>query len=611
MSVRTAEAMIAADSSRAIEIADRIWWVGHHLVGDPFQCHAYLIEHGDQSVLIDPGSMVTFKHTLRKIEQVLPFFQIRYFVCQHQDPDITGALPMLDKMVVRDDAALVTHWRAWCLLKHCDLELPPWLIDENGWRLDLGGRALQFVFTPYLHFPGAFCTFDTQDGVLFSSDIFGGFTEEPSLVAQDESYFEAIRSFHEHYMPSRDILLHGLNRLEQLPIELAAPQHGSLIPKNLLPYIIEKLKSLECGLYLMVKEDSDILRLLRLNKLLRELLNTMTLYRDFKEVGRATLALIRDMLPACKSLEFFALGNEGEVWHLGPKGRYRGRVLADPPNFCTELLGLSPEARRAEPGEYLQRDIPLENGAAGEGAVEPALLFSLARTDTEQISALAVIRLTDPIQLTAEVEQILSQIYMPLEVAIERERIHRLLELERQQIYERSIRDPLTGLYTRVYMQETVKRWLALQDRQEQVSVGMVMLDVDHFKRVNDTHGHLVGDEILRRIGHALSEETRDGDIAVRYGGEEFAVFQASCSSLEDAERLDERIREAVTKVEVPEAMSGQQLTISAGAAIRGSGEDLQALIRRADAALYEAKRKGRNRTCTAEYSQVKITVTA
>jgi len=113
---------VEPDTAYAIEIADHIWWVGHYLKDDVFQCHVYLIEHGDQSILFDPGSKLTFSHTLQKIEELIPFSSIRYFVCHHQDPDITASLPRIDAMISRDDAVLVTHWRAWALLKHYDLK---------------------------------------------------------------------------------------------------------------------------------------------------------------------------------------------------------------------------------------------------------------------------------------------------------------------------------------------------------------------------------------------------------------------------------------------------------------------------------------------------------
>jgi flavorubredoxin len=107
-----------ADLGHAVPLGDRVWWVGHHQQDDVFQCHVYLIEQEDQSVLLDPGSNLTFGRTLAKIEEIIPFSSIRYFVCHHQDPDIAAALPAVDSMVRRPDAVLVTHWRAQMLLKH-------------------------------------------------------------------------------------------------------------------------------------------------------------------------------------------------------------------------------------------------------------------------------------------------------------------------------------------------------------------------------------------------------------------------------------------------------------------------------------------------------------
>lgn len=132
-----------------VEIAPRTWWLGFELPGDSFQCHAYLIEHGDQSILIDPGSNVTWPEIKRQTEAVVGLRNVRYFVCHHADPDIAAALPALDADVTRPDAAIVTHWRVGTLLKHYGLKMPFWRIDEHGWRLDLGGRSLRFVLTPY------------------------------------------------------------------------------------------------------------------------------------------------------------------------------------------------------------------------------------------------------------------------------------------------------------------------------------------------------------------------------------------------------------------------------------------------------------------------------
>ena len=222
----------SADFQKPVEIADRIWWVGHYLENDSFQCHCYLIENGKDSILLDPGSRLTFNYTLDKIEQIIPFSDIKYFIVHHQDPDITGALDTIDKLITRDDAVILSHWRAIALLKHLDLKMPLKCVEEMGWELTAGEREFSFIFTPYLHFPGAFCTFDKKTGSLFSSDIAGGFTEGFSLFAEDESYLESVRLFHEHYMPSREILAAAVTKFQELPLKRILPQHGSIITRR-------------------------------------------------------------------------------------------------------------------------------------------------------------------------------------------------------------------------------------------------------------------------------------------------------------------------------------------------------------------------------------------
>ena len=116
----------------------------------------------------------------------------------------------------QEDACILSHWRAIALLKHLDLKMPLKCVEEMGWKIQAGERLLQFIFTPYLHFPGAFCTFDPATGSLFSSDLMGGFTEGFALYAKDRSYLESIRLFHEHYMPSREILASAVKKIESL-----------------------------------------------------------------------------------------------------------------------------------------------------------------------------------------------------------------------------------------------------------------------------------------------------------------------------------------------------------------------------------------------------------
>lgn len=595
---------IAEFLDRPVEIAERIWWVGHILADDPFQCHVYLIENGDQSLLIDPGSVLTFKHTLLKIEQVIPFSSIRYFICQHQDPDITGCLPIIDRMIDRTDAVILTHSRAIALLKHLDLALPFNCVEKAGWRLDLGGRELEFIFTPYLHFPGAFCTFDRRTGTLFSSDLFGGYTEKWQLFAQDIDYFDAIRPFHEHYMPSKDILFHALCKIEKFPLELIAPQHGSIIPKRLIPLIIGKLKTIDCGIYLLAHSDTDVRRLSRLNAIVHALLLAMATYREFKEIVNTCHTQIRQILPV-DQVDFLARQNDDSLLCLTGTARNFSPGDKLPP----ELIDIFTHNRHTLIS-FPNRDIscpgpqadPLASFSPGEDTsplpFANCLIIPLVESGGQRVIGIAALQCSGDIAIDEETEGLLLMLVGPLSLAVERELIYRGLEYDRQRFYEQSIRDPLTHLYNRNYMHESVRRLLSIHDRNPTAAVGIVSCDIDYFKKVNDIYGHQAGDEVLKEFAAILIQETRAEDIQVRLGGEEFAVFIVNDSHHVVIE-IAERIRHRFNRLQLGGAMQGYRFSVSCGAVVRHQREPLQTALQRADDALYKAKREGRNRVCS------------
>jgi diguanylate cyclase (GGDEF)-like protein len=131
------------------------------------------------------------------------------------------------------------------------------------------------------------------------------------------------------------------------------------------------------------------------------------------------------------------------------------------------------------------------------------------------------------------------------------------------------------------------------------VSLSVAVLDLDHFKRVNDDFGHEVGDAAIRAVSHVLGGLLRRGDGVVRLGGEEFALVLPG-ASLEDAARVAERARAAIEANTVVSAAGPVSLTVSIGVAERGPDEPRAELLRRADEAMYRAKSEGRNRVCVA-----------
>lgn len=150
--------------------------------------------------------------------------------------------------------------------------------------------------------------------------------------------------------------------------------------------------------------------------------------------------------------------------------------------------------------------------------------------------------------------------------------------------------DALTGIANRRTFQQALEKELSRAGRTGE-PVTLLLLDVDHFKRFNDTHGHQAGDEVLREVGKTLKESSREFDLPARYGGEEFAVILPECSSRESI-KVAGRLRELIGHIDTVE-----KVTASAGVATFPThASDLDSLIRAADEALYESKKQGRDR---------------
>jgi diguanylate cyclase len=127
---------------------------------------------------------------------------------------------------------------------------------------------------------------------------------------------------------------------------------------------------------------------------------------------------------------------------------------------------------------------------------------------------------------------------------------------------------------------------------------GIALFDVDHFKRINDGHGHVVGDEVLRRFAVSAATEMRHTDRLGRYGGEEFLMLLTGTPDDEGALVATERVRLGIERQPWSEIAQGLALTVSAGVGVCRRGESIEQLLMRADAALYAAKHAGRNRVC-------------
>jgi two-component system cell cycle response regulator len=180
--------------------------------------------------------------------------------------------------------------------------------------------------------------------------------------------------------------------------------------------------------------------------------------------------------------------------------------------------------------------------------------------------------------------------------------LHDMLdEAFQKQMYESALRDPLTHVYNRKYLGERLESELAYS-RRHGSPVSLLLFDIDHFKKINDTYGHPAGDAVLSGLARHVLKMVRVEDVFARYGGEEFAILSRGIH-LDDAHRFAERLRAAVAVCPFMFERKRIQITVSLGLGCspRPDVTSASAFVAVVDRALYAAKESGRNRVCLAE----------
>jgi two-component system, cell cycle response regulator len=173
------------------------------------------------------------------------------------------------------------------------------------------------------------------------------------------------------------------------------------------------------------------------------------------------------------------------------------------------------------------------------------------------------------------------------------------VQAQSRQLYLLAMQDPLTGLANRTALNESGSKYFT-EASEADAHLSMFIIDLDHFKAINDNHGHTAGDNVLAKVGAMLKQSCGADDLAARVGGEEFILLLNDCG-VEEAAKRAEKIRKDIEKLK-PDGMS---VTASIGVTSRPLGKDVgfDDLFKVADRAVYEAKNQGRNRVVTMLYS--------
>ena len=209
--------------------------------------------------------------------------------------------------------------------------------------------------------------------------------------------------------------------------------------------------------------------------------------------------------------------------------------------------------------------------------------------------------------MSAGADDYVSKPFDPQELQMRLKAGERIIDLQekllqaQQELQYMATHDNLSGLQNRFSILEALRRELSRASREGR-EVGIILADIDHFKRINDSLGHLAGDSVLREVAARLRRHVRPYDYVGRYGGEEFLIVLPECP-LHATRNAAERMQRAVSQEPVSLAEGPVQMTISLGVTgyARGETNDLQMIIRAADGALYRAKAAGRNRVVVAE----------
>lgn len=546
------------DRTKPVEIADHIYWVGVNIQESGLHCNPYLVVAGDEAALIDPGSPLDFHYVIENVKSVVPLSTIKYIILQHQDPDLCASTPLFENAGA--NVSVCTHWRTAQLVKYYGIRSPFREVNQHSSTLEFqNGRILQFIPTPYLHFPGAITTFDPATGTLFSSDLFGAYTHHWSLYADElvaangkDRYIEAMKTFHEHYMPSNDVLRPVMEKLSQLDIRLIAPQHGSIIRSNVAAHIHE-LKILECG---------GLLQPIK-----KEIAKTAGLEIICNQVLRRMFAVF----PTAEIMEVFA-GTD---------------IVIDPE---TEQIS-DYSSTSQELWQNIFRLISSRQGWSWLTAIEP-LTVKLVREygiDMPDVFTSSLLEMQKESQLIFEENKALKEVNERLQQGLTRAN-------------DRLVKCPVTGLYNEnmllQYLQEELDTVLSTEG-----NGALLLISIDDMSHLNTQYGTKEGDEMIRATAYTLTSLRQQTHRLFKMGGAAFAYYIAS-TNRETATKVAEDIRMAVAT----STLTIEPLTVSIGV---GFVNELQpddtnkehTMLAIAQNRMQKARKQGQNQVC-AEHTE-------
>jgi len=487
---------------KSIQISEGIYWVGVHDHASGFQCNPYLLIDHDEAILFDPGSVLDFQSVYENIKDIIHIEKIKYVVLHHQDPDLCSSVPLFEKAGAK--FTIITQWRTQTIIKFYGIRSDFYLVDEHNYSLTLlSGREIQFLPTPYLHFPGAIASYDTLTKTLFSSDLFGAISSTWDLFAK-EDYIEKMKTFHEHYMPSNDILRPVMEMFLLMDIRMIAPQHGSIINNEIQKHI-KALRELECGTFLnpVKKSIKKAGGYAGICSIVIKRYASIYSETDVREALEGLDIVTGDTIDEIKDYSYSGL----ELW------------------------------------EKLFENLYLKKGIKWLVVMEP-LVKNLSKE----------YELPIPRVYKSELNSIHQESMMLKEELLELKDINERLNRNIAQTQGKIMTCPVTGLYSEIFFKEYLKIDLEnIFEEKDKGERGLLVLSVDNMARIRYLYGDSEADNIMKGIVYLLKELKIDQDFLFRLDGPSIACFFPNISKeseIQFAERIRNTIRSSKIFIE-------------------------------------------------------------
>lgn len=259
---------INLDYTRPVKLAEEVYWVGFHDAQTQTPTNPYLIVDGGEAVVLDGGSRSAFPNVMMKILQTgIAPSSIVALIYQSYDPRLCGSMPHLESIIDRKDLKVISDRANHMFIEHYSVSAAFLSLQDVDFALRFSsGRTLRFIKTPYAHTAGSFITFDEKTGILFTSDLFSGYTSDRELflhlgqpcrncstpgdlercsMGRSLCPIDGILRFHREIMTSERAIKLALEGMSKVPFTIIAPQHGGIIhePEDVI-HLCERLATL-------------------------------------------------------------------------------------------------------------------------------------------------------------------------------------------------------------------------------------------------------------------------------------------------------------------------------------------------------------------------------